>query len=260
MKTHKKQIYCEFCSEVFESKHSVEEHTARCHTQNENKQKIILEEWNCDNCPFQANCASELLKHLQVSGHQPSKNVRDKRKVFENYKQCYTCKMDFDGFYNLMNHRKVVHPSNKKCRNFSIGKCTFGAECWYVHGEETEDSSDKFKCNLCDDELKGRNSFMLHKKLLHPQNVPPCEKFREKNCSRSSKDCWFDHEAVGNNRNENPWPKLVPNSPRKTEEPVFRGVPAQTMPPDQMKMMIEMMSSLCDKVENMEKRLNNLIN
>ena len=48
--------------------------------------------------------------------------------------------------------------------------------------------------------------------------------------------------------------------PRKTEEPVFRGVPAQTMPPDQMKMMIEMMSSLCDKVENMEKRLNNLIN
>ena len=84
MKTHNKQIYCEFCPEVFESKHSVEEHMARCHTQNENKQKIILEEWNCDNCPFQANCASELLKHLKVSGQQPSKNVSDKRKVFEN--------------------------------------------------------------------------------------------------------------------------------------------------------------------------------
>jgi hypothetical protein len=46
-----------------------------------------------------------------------------------------------------MNHRKNAHPSNKKCRNFPGGKCSFGIDCWYVHEEELMDVDESFKNN-----------------------------------------------------------------------------------------------------------------
>ena len=93
-KTHMENIKCEICSQSFENKHSVKKHMMIDHS--------AADQWNYDSCAFQANCASELMKHLKMTGHQPSKHVTDKRKVFEDYRQCYTCKMDFDGYYNLM--------------------------------------------------------------------------------------------------------------------------------------------------------------
>ena len=253
--THRKQITCSICSKQFNDQSSVDEHK-----QNEHKPNIYSDEWTCDDCPFQANCAAELMKHLKVSGHQPGKNIKDKRKVFEDYKQCFTCKMDFDGFYNLMNHRKKVHPSSKKCRNFSTGKCTFGVECWYVHGEENEDTIDNFKCDLCSNTFKGRTNFMNHKKLLHPEYIPPCEKFRANNCPRSNKECWFEHKIVENYPNENnPWPKLIPSSPAHTEKQVFQEVTGNTLPPDQVGMMMEMVGKLCKKVEGLEEKIKSLV-
>ena len=113
------------------------------------------------------------MNHLKVSGHQPSKELY-KKKVFKDHKQCYTCKMDFDGFYHLMNHRKSVHPSNKRCRNFPAN-CKFGNDCWYIHEEQMETeqinvppaSSWNFKCDLCNEKLVERADFMTHKKLKH---------------------------------------------------------------------------------------------
>ena len=136
------------------------------HSKNQN-----LEEWNCNDCAFQGNCATELMNHLKITTHQPSKNVKDKRKVFQDYKQCFTCKMDFDGFFNLMNHRKSVHPSNKQCRNYATGRCTRGSDCWYVHSEksENEDIFENFKCDLCAEQFKGRGDFMRHKNFRSRQ-------------------------------------------------------------------------------------------
>ena len=67
--------------------------------------------------------AQTLLKHLKTTGHQPSSLV-EKRKIYSDYKECYTCKEEFDGYFNLMTHRKIVHPSQKKCRNFP-SNCKF---------------------------------------------------------------------------------------------------------------------------------------
>ena len=106
------------------------------HVRDMHIKKHKSEEWNCDSCSFQASEPSELMNHLKATGHQPSKNI-DKKKIFKDFKQCYTCRMEFDGFYNLMNHRKLVHPSNKRCKNFP-GSCSFGNECWYVHEEAME--------------------------------------------------------------------------------------------------------------------------
>ena len=131
---------------------------------------------------------------------------------------------------------------------------------WYVHGEENEESLDNFKGDLCSNTFKGRTNFMNHKKLLHPQYVPPCEKFRANKCSRSNKECWFEHKIVKDNSNDdNSWPKLVPSSPVLTEKPVFREVTGNTLPPDQVSMMMEMVDKLCKKVEGLEEEIKALV-
>ena len=118
-KTHQSNQYsCKYCKKVFHEEDTLNKHLKE-HTS---------AQWNCMDCSFQGNCESDLMKHLKITSHQPSHTVEDKRKIFQDYKQCYTCKMDFDGFFNLMNHRKIVHPSNKKCRNFP-GSCTFDKDC-----------------------------------------------------------------------------------------------------------------------------------
>ena len=110
--------------------------------------------------------------------------------------------MEFDGFNNLMNHRKIVHPSKKKCRNFPTN-CTFGNDCWYVHhepmetDEQTSDVNEgnswNFKCNLCEEKILERRDFMIHKKTKHGDTVLTCQNFLRGECSRSEESCWFKH-------------------------------------------------------------------
>ena len=120
------EFTCDQCDLVFREKTVLEEHKKSDHKKNK-----IAEEWNCNDCSFQGHGAVELINHLKVTGHQPSKDI-NKKKSFNDYRQCYTCRKEFDGYYNLMDHRKVVHPSNKPCRNFPVD-CKWGNDCWYVH-------------------------------------------------------------------------------------------------------------------------------
>ena len=156
-----------------------------------------------NDCDFQGACASELMNHLKCTSHQPSKNVKDKRKVFLDYRQCYTCKMDFDGYFNLMSHRKNVHPSNKTCRNYASGNCPHGNECWYFHGEQNDndDNSENFRCNVCDETFKGRGNFMRHKKASHPQSIPICERYLANKCPMNENECWFKHGSASGPKN-----------------------------------------------------------
>ena len=56
--------------------------------------------WNCNDCSFRGNEALELMNHLKAFGHPPIKKL-DNRKYFDDYKQCYTCKMEFNGYYTI---------------------------------------------------------------------------------------------------------------------------------------------------------------
>ena len=202
------------------------------------------------------------MKHLKVTAHQPSKNIQDRRMLFEDYKQCYTCKMDFDGFYNLMNHRKSVHPSNKQCRKYLADGCTFGDDCWYVHNEvsKPEETFDNFKCDLCKKDYKGRANFMRHKKLIHSEFVPSCEKFSVGKCTRGEKECWFEHKAIQNLKvDDKSWPKIVQQSKTKPDASSFREATGHTFPPDQMNMMMGMISNLCSKMQKMEEKFEDLM-
>ena len=260
--THQNRIECDLCEETFKDHKNLEEHIQMKHSQEENL------EWNCDNCAFQAHSPSELMKHLKLTLHQPSKTVHDKRKVFEDYKQCYTCKMDFDGFVNLMNHRKAVHPSNKKCRYYPEGTCTWNDKCWYVHkNEDDTDMVNNFKCDLCEKVFTGRNSFMNHRKLAHPDYVPTCENFSTKRCQRGN-ECWFLHK-LGTKYTKAETTKDDVNVRRKLEEnktsknSVFWKDLGNTFPPDQSQTMMDMVKQLFMKMEktlmeNMEKRFQTL--
>jgi hypothetical protein len=75
METHRKSIpsSCTVCSERFVTEECLKVHMLSKHNSKEN-----LNEWNCNDCAFEANCASELMKHLKITSHQPSKNVKDK--------------------------------------------------------------------------------------------------------------------------------------------------------------------------------------
>ena len=166
--------------------------------------------------------------------------------------------MAFGGYYNLMNHRKKMHPSNKKCRNFSSGNCPFNSDCWYVH-DNTMDSDvlcDRFKCNFCDFEVQGRDAFMKHMKKNHIVNVQTCEKFMKNDCVRDDHDCWFEH-PVSQSEPKDPAP--TKNMNKLNQEEVFCEAPGDSMPPDHMKRMLAMVSDLCNKMEKMERKFEDLM-
>ena len=254
-KNHVEKFECNKCPDTFDINASFNEHMKKEHRP---------DDWNCMDCAFQANCASELIKHLKLTSHQPSQHIKDKRKLFDDYRQCYTCKMDFDGYYNLMNHRKKVHPSSKKCRNFPLN-CSFGSECWYVHIEqekENEDSLDNFKCDFCDNEIKGRNNFMKHKKIFHPETIPICNLYKMNKCQRSENNCWFEHNVNKERSNppEKPTEDPKPNTPRKyAKKQDFQEVLGNNPPPDQMNMVLELVTKLFTKIEDMELRFQTLM-
>ena len=238
------QMYtCEQCEDVFLLKPDLDSHVIRKHTK-----KHHTQEWNCNDCSFQGNEAEELLNHLRNTAHQPSKTL-EKKKLFKDYRKCYTCQMEFDGFYKLMDHRKLVHPSNKKCRNFP-GNCTFDKECWYVHEEpmdidEVSNTNESiFKCDLCDEEITERKHFMLHRKSKHGDTVLNCEKFQRGECQRSNDLCWFKH--------------VQSQAKPDFKKQVFQKAPENTIPPDQISTVLQMMSNLCQKVENIEKQFQEL--
>ena len=242
---------CDVCNNIFETSSDLEKHAMDNHT------KSKEDEWNCNGCAFQASSATELMNHLKITGHQPSKEL-DKKRTFGDYRKCFTCNMEFDGYYNLMNHRKEVHPSNRRCRNYP-GNCTWAKECWYVHLDEPMDvdpspeptvKSSTFICNLCGEVLLGRGDFLKHKKMKHNETILPCQNFLRGVCSKSEETCWFKHSHT-----DQPLGGLNSSSGNQ----VFHKAPQNAFPPDQVAKMFQMMNNLFMKVEQMETKFQALI-
>ena len=236
---------CTQCQTVLYDQKDLDEHIRK-----EHENSKYSDEWNCNDCAYQANHAEVLIKHLKEYGHQPSKNI-EKKKYINDYKQCYTCKSEFDGYNNLMNHRRDVHPSRKACRNFP-GDCPRGDTCWFVHAEKTEPNATSeqkhvntwnFKCDMCGEEILERKDFMNHKKEKHEDTVSVCEDFLNGKCSRSPQSCWFKH-----NLDSGPTVSKANNSQMQG----FQVVPQNTFPPDLMSQIMQLINNLMvEKMENM---------
>ena len=65
-------------------------------------------QYNCKTCEVQGDNSLVLKQHIQRTEHVPN----------EHDEKCYTCKKVFQGYFQLMNHRKLEHPSTKQCRYF----------------------------------------------------------------------------------------------------------------------------------------------
>ena len=244
---HVEQIKCNLCEKKFSEKDDLETHVQNEHIEETN------EEWTCNDCPFQASESVELMNHMKESKHQPSLNV-NKKKLYKEYKRCYTCDLEVDGYWNLMEHRKELHPSKRKCKNFPHEKCKWGKKCWYVHEEELMDVDESFKnvdpvfkCYICEEEFRTKDNLKRHRKKEHSVNVQICEKFLSNKCYRSDDDCWYNHKQKVSQLNT------------KEDVQVFQMAQKDSLPPDHHQKMMDTIQKLCLRVENMDKKLNTLM-
>ena len=258
MKIHTQavQIFCKNCDETFNKTEDLQKHLQKEHEEHE--------EWNCNDCAFQSNGAAELMNHLKLTSHQPSPNITDRRKLFKDYKRCYTCNLEVDGYVTLMNHRKDVHPSRTKCKNFPHG-CKWGVKCWYVHEEDLMDLDESFKnedsphkCYLCGEVFKTKDELRKHRKKEHKMQVQICEKNLNNICGRSDDQCWYIHNQEISNIKSKPENEKIPATTRETQ--VFHRVPQNSNPPENMQNMMEAIKNLGLKIERMDERLNQLMN
>ena len=248
--TANQTVTCELCDKDFKALLELARHMSSQHTDGE---------WNCNECDYQVNTPTHLMDHLKTTGHQPSPTIKNRKSLFKDYKQCYTCKKEFEGYWNLMNHRHSSHPSNKKCRNFP-NDCKWGRKCWYMHEEpeepmiigeqseeevEAEQNVPSFKCNICDQLFGEQRPFMEHKKNKHSSFVSFCDKFLAGQCQRREEECWYKHSEF-------------PSLPQAVHQQVFRKVQENPFPPDQMAQIMNLVMNLCKKVENLEGKINNL--
>ena len=170
MNQHTLTFECNKCDANFIQESDLKDHIKSVHESRE---------WNCNNCSFQASDSKELINHLQLSGHQPSPEIQNPRSTISH---CYTCQEEFSSYWNLMNHRKQRHPSNRNCKYFLRNACVHGVNCWYRHDEpmETDFSSSKpapsaatYKCGSCDKTFDNLNSQRSHRRSEHSPKQQP---------------------------------------------------------------------------------------
>ena len=203
-------------------------------------------EWNCNNCSFQASGSSELRNHLKLTGHQPTPDIQDSKSKISH---CYTCKEEYSSYWNLMNHRKQRHPSNRTCKYFLSNQCVHGVNCWYRHDEPMETdpkvdkpapSSPKYKCNACDKTFDNLLELRTHRKSVHSV----CNRFLEGTCPRSNNDCWYEHKTKET---------YSETSPKKEfNESVFQFPPLNPVPPENMQTIMKTLNMVLRKMEMME--------
>ena len=161
-----------------------------------------------------------------------------------------------------MNHRKATHPSNKKCRNFPDGNCTWGKDCWYVHSEDlmevdetSEKEEQKHVCYICQFQYETKDTLKKHKKKEHTSTVQKCQKYLENKCERSEESCWFIHESQFTQLNNTNISRTEQNV-LKTQ--VFCEDQKSPFPPESVQKMMILIESLTQKIQNMDREIKDM--
>ena len=216
---------CNKCGKEFVKDVQLDMHIKTNHMENKKQTK----QFNCEDCSFQGTTSLELKKHTKITYHNPSPYTE----------QCHTCSKEFKSYKEMMDHRKIEHPSKRLCRYFKEGTCIFENEkCWWRHSSKLEEPLENLfphNCQGCEMIFKTQNEMMKHKKREHRHLVSKCQKFMQGICDLNENSCWFLHteqkmEVDGEN------------------EQVFHEV-KEKIPPDQMMM---------DKIDKMMQRIQTL--
>ena len=158
---------------------------------------------------------------------------------------CYTCKKEFESYWHLMNHRREEHPSNRVCRYFKQGSCDFeDGECWCKHTTKTmqqKEQLEDYSCKECEHKFETKKDVMKHKKMVHGGFVSICKNFAQGKCDYDENSCWFKHTEDGMDT-------------ESEDEQVFQNAQEKT-PPDQNRMMMDMINNLSIQVEMLRKKI-----
>ena len=115
---------CKNCTGVFETETELRNHENKYHKEEEEEEDAEESSWTCTGCDFQSNVMEDFAKHCIETGHE---NCHHDSK-------CKTCKQTFPTYDAVIEHRRVEHPSTKKCKDFR--NCPKGDTCLYIHEEQ----------------------------------------------------------------------------------------------------------------------------
>ena len=179
-------LHCEHCGYECKIMAQLNSHIKWKHI-NIRKEK----EYNCDHCAFQGTSEFELNKHINL------KHIGKNQPMRQTIK-CRNCDEQFSEKWNLMLHRKQKHiESVAFCRKKRDGMCPFSNEkCWWSHKKRQAHNIEQIECYFCDEILKDKPSLMKHRKAEHKSLIRKCEKYLKNNCPRESDVCWYLHEDV----------------------------------------------------------------
>ena len=235
MESHEQnQCESQHCGKTFRTKIQLENHVLD-HNQGTGAQKLS-KQYNCNDCPFQGDNWSSLKKHIQSLQHNP----------VEFCEKCYTCGLEFSSYWQLMDHRKQRHPSNRKCRYYARQECLFNAEkCWYRHEDFIKESGNfelDHSCKECEEKFQNRSQLMMHKRKEHADKIERCRKYLQGTCDRDAKLCWFLH---GEGTKDVQIKEIDEDDSSKMKS-VFH-MAKEIAPPDPLKTIMELVTKLLEE-------------
>ena len=96
-----------------------------------------------------------------------------------------------------MAHKKNKHSEIVNvCWHYLNGFCPFRENRWFKHENnesKNESNTQIMKCNICEKILMGKNSYMIHRREEHEENIEVCKLFLKGKCTYHEK-CWFAHK------------------------------------------------------------------
>ena len=125
---------CYTCQNEFEGYKSLMNHRSNDHPSN----KICR---NLPYCKHGENCwyvhpgqSQPDLSSQILDENQPLDTQEQRPQETQEKRKCNSCGKEFNGKYDLMNHRKIEHTSNIMCRDWLKSNCRRTAQdCWYNH-------------------------------------------------------------------------------------------------------------------------------
>ena len=103
----------------------------------------------------------------------------------------------------MIDHRRVKHPSNKKCKWFP--DCERGESCLYIHTSgvnnienETPQANvhraNQITCRICNNSFEDKNDMIMHRKAEHIEKVNMCKNILAGiTCRKGPIYCWYNH-------------------------------------------------------------------
>ena len=244
---------CKVCNVGFKNNSEMESHKKEVHSKRT--------ELNCDECQFQANTVPELKKHLNTRKHRAALGVNES--TLGDTLKCKDCKQEFSDFWNLMNHRRDMHPEKRRrCRNEVKGECEFDDKgpngCWWSHSNKssnlnTSKHMTNQTCSICKKEFPNKYVLMMHKKEDHEDSVPLCRNLKNGGCDFQK--CWFRHKDIIKQTK----PKDRNSSEEPESELVFLDSQTKTKPPE-CKDLKDILTKAMEMINKVNKKMESIPN